>query len=89
MSIRRLQGLLLVPQPWLTVAYLVAVATYQVPADLAPLVALALLPAVALGLAFTPRGRSRLLVLLGLVEIGWALAAIAIVWRAGSGIEGR
>lgn len=75
-----LRNLLLVPQPPLTLAYVIAVATYQHPPVQAPVVALGLLPAIAVA-AELASGRDRALwrLALGVLEIAWAAGAIALI----------
>lgn len=79
MSARLLQGLLLFPQPLLTLAHLIAVSTYQVPPSRGPVLALAVLPALALLLEPVAGRRSWLAVGVAVGELAWAGAAAAIV----------
>lgn len=80
MTRRSLRGLLLAPQPPLTLAYLIAVATYQHPPVLGPVVALAVFPATAVvGELIRGRSRSPWLLGLGVVELVWAAGAAAVI----------
>ena len=83
MSVRLLQGLLLVPQPLLTVAHLIAVSTYQVPPSVGPVLVLAALPALALVLEpLAARPRSPLVIGLAVAELAWAGGAAAVIVAA-------
>jgi hypothetical protein len=81
----RWQALLLIPQPPLSLAYLLAMRARWLPPSYAPVFALALLPLLSMlaGLAGLRSGQPRVgraaLFTLAVVETAWAALTIAIV----------
>lgn len=79
-------GLLLVPQPVLSLAFIAAMRAELVAPSYIPMMLLALFPfAVTIGAAAALRrsraatGRPWILLGLGIIELGWAVATLAIV----------